>query len=175
MCSELLPDAAGRRRSPAAMPGHNAGHAPRNKGHLYPADPPTVDEIVAVMRQTPADRHGLRLRALIVVLWRGGLRIQEALSLLESDLDPRRGSILIRRGEGNRRREVGMDAWAWSDHLAPWLAARVELQVTRPLLEIAAASPSSPAWSVVLTGGTLGVAAPIATNQKSPWRAGGGW
>jgi site-specific recombinase XerD len=37
------------------------------------------------MRPTPADRHGLRLRALIVVLWRGGLRIQEALSLIESD------------------------------------------------------------------------------------------
>ena len=115
MSSELLLDAAGRRRSPAAMPGHNTGHAPRNKGHVYRADPPTVDEIVAVMRQTPADRHGLRLRALIVVLWRGGLRIQEALSLIESDLDPRRGSTLIRRGKGNRRREVGIDAWAWSD------------------------------------------------------------
>jgi len=28
MSSELLLDATGRRRSPAAMPGHNAGHAP---------------------------------------------------------------------------------------------------------------------------------------------------
>jgi integrase len=100
MSSELLLDATGRRRSPVAMPGHNAGHAPRNKGHVYPADPPTIDEIVAVMRHTPAGRHGLRLRALIVVLWRGGLRIQEALSLIESDLDSRRGSILIRRGKG---------------------------------------------------------------------------
>jgi site-specific recombinase XerD len=115
--AQLLFDAAGRRRSPAAMPGHNAGNAPRNKGMVYPADPPTVDEIVAVMRQTPTDRHGLRLRALIVVLWRGGLRIQEALSLIESDLDARRGSILVRRGKGNKRREVGMDAWAWSDLL----------------------------------------------------------
>ena len=125
MSAELLLDAAGKRRSPAAMPGYNAGHAPRNKGQVYPAAPPTLDEIVAVMRQTLPGRHGLRLRALIVVLWRGGLRIQEALSLIESDLDPRRGSILIRRGKGNRRREVGMDVWAWSDHLAPWLAARV--------------------------------------------------
>jgi hypothetical protein len=57
------------------------------------------------------------------------LGIQEALSVIESALDPRRGSILIRRGKGNRRREVGMDAWGWSDHLAPWLAARVELPV----------------------------------------------
>ena len=99
MSSQPLLDAAGRRRSQATTPGWRSGIAPRNKGQTYPADPPTVDEIVAVMRQTPADGHGLRLRALIVVLWRGGLRIQEALSLIESDLDPRRGSILIRRGK----------------------------------------------------------------------------
>ena len=129
MSSQLLLDAAGRRRSPAAMPGHHAGRAPKNKGVVYPADPPTVDEIVAVMRRIPTDRYGLRLRALIVVLWRGGLRIHEALSLTESDLDPRRGSILVRRGKGNKRREVGMDAWAWADHLAPWVACRVELPV----------------------------------------------
>jgi hypothetical protein len=65
--AQQLLDAAGRRRSPATMPGHHAGRAPRNKGRHYPADPPTVDEIVAVMRQVGEDRHGHRLRALIVV------------------------------------------------------------------------------------------------------------
>jgi integrase len=84
-------DAAGRRRSPATMPGYHAGRAPRNKGRLYPADPPTVEEIVAVMREAADDRHGWRLRALIVVLWRGGLRVGEALTLGERDLDHRRG------------------------------------------------------------------------------------
>jgi site-specific recombinase XerD len=79
-------DAAGRRRSPATMPGYHAGREPRNKGRTYPADPPTVEEIVAVMRQAGEDRHGLRARALIVVLWRAALRIQEALSLTETDL-----------------------------------------------------------------------------------------
>ena len=64
-------DAAGRRRSPATMPRYHAGRAPGNKGQRYPADPPTVEEIIAVMRQTAHDRHGARLRALIVVLWRG--------------------------------------------------------------------------------------------------------
>ena len=39
-----LIDAAGRRRSPAAMPGFRTGKAPRNKGQRYPADPPTVEE-----------------------------------------------------------------------------------------------------------------------------------
>jgi hypothetical protein len=48
-------DAAGRRRSPATMPGYQAGRAPRNKGQLYPAHPPTVEEIIAVVRQTPDD------------------------------------------------------------------------------------------------------------------------
>jgi integrase len=79
-------DAAGRRRSPARMPGYHGGRPPRNKGIRYPADPPIVDEIVAVMRHTGEHRHGWRLRAIIVVLWRGGLRIHEALALAEQTL-----------------------------------------------------------------------------------------
>jgi hypothetical protein len=35
--SELLLDAAGRRRSPATLPEFHAGRAPRNKGMRYPA------------------------------------------------------------------------------------------------------------------------------------------
>jgi site-specific recombinase XerD len=120
-------DAAGRRRSPATLPGYHAGRPPRNKGLHYPADPPTVDEIVAVMRHTAGDRHGWRVRAVIVVLWRAGLRIQ-ALALTEHDLDHRRGSILVRAGKSGRRREVGMDEWGW-EQLRPWLNARLELPV----------------------------------------------
>jgi site-specific recombinase XerD len=87
-----------------------------------------VEEIIVVMRQTADDRHGFRLRALIVVLWRGGLRIQEALALGERDLDPARGSLLVRNGKGGRRREIGMDAWGW-EQLRPSLAARVEMPI----------------------------------------------
>jgi hypothetical protein len=36
--------------------------------------------------------HGRRLRGLIVVVWRAGLRIHDALALAEADLDHRRGS-----------------------------------------------------------------------------------
>jgi integrase len=126
--AEVLLDAAGRRRAPATMPGFHAGRPPRNKGVRYPADPPTVDEIVTVMRQAGDGPHGRRLRALIVVLWRAGLRIHEALALAESDLDRRRGSVLVRRGKGGRRREVGMDAWAW-DQLEPWSTVRLDMPV----------------------------------------------
>ncbi len=45
MSSPLDLNAAGRRRSPATMPGYNAGRPPRNKGLRYPADPPRVEEI----------------------------------------------------------------------------------------------------------------------------------
>jgi site-specific recombinase XerD len=121
-------DAAGRRRSPATLPGYHAGRPPRNKGMRYPADPPTVEEIVAVMRHAHDDRHGWRVRAMIVVLWRAGLRIQEALALAEHDLDQRRGSLLVRNGKGGRRREVGMDGWGW-EQLRPWLNVRAELPI----------------------------------------------
>jgi hypothetical protein len=47
---KVLLDAAGRRRSPATLPRFHAGRAPRNRGRRYPADPPTLAEIVAVMR-----------------------------------------------------------------------------------------------------------------------------
>jgi len=143
--TQQLFDAAGRRRSPATMPGHHAGKAPRNKGQRYPADPPTVDEIVAVMRHAGEDRHGRRLRALIVVLWRAGLRIQEALALTETDLDERRGSVLIRHGKNDKRREVGMDAWAWST-LAPWITERTDLPVG-PLFCVIDGPTRGRAWS----------------------------
>jgi site-specific recombinase XerD len=80
------------------------------------------------MRQAGTDLYGRRLRGLIIVLWRAGLRISEALALTESDLEVARGSVLVRRGKGGRRREVGMDEWAW-DQLRPWLEARVSFPV----------------------------------------------
>lgn len=110
------------------MPGYHQGRAPRNKGLRYPADPPTIEEIIAVMRAAGEGSDGARLRALIVILWRAGLGISEALDLAETDLDPARGAVLVRRGKGGRRREVGMDRWAW-DQLQPWLQTRATLPV----------------------------------------------
>ena len=125
--SELL-DRAGRRRSRATMPEFHAGRSPGKKGLRYPADPPKVEEIIAVMRAAGESAHGRRLRGLIVILWRAGLRIQEALALTEADMDQQRGSLLVRRGKGGRRREVGMDAWGWEE-LQPWLELRLALPV----------------------------------------------
>jgi integrase len=122
----MPPAAVAHRRR---CPEFHAGRPARNKGMRYPADPPTIQEIVTVMRCAGDGVHGRRLRGLIVVLWRAGLRICEALALAEADLDSRRGSLLVRRGgKGGWRREVGRDDWAW-EQLEPWLQARVELPV----------------------------------------------
>jgi integrase len=68
----------------------------------FPPDPPRPDEIIVVMRQAGHDRHGLRLRALITVLWRAGLRISEALALNETDIDVARNNSVI-PGYADRR------------------------------------------------------------------------
>jgi Phage integrase family len=81
-----------------------------------------------VMRETGERPNGVRLRALVVVLWRAGLRISEALALAETNLEHCRGSLLVRHGKGDKRREVGMDEWAW-DQLRPWQDVRRELPV----------------------------------------------
>jgi len=123
MQSLPLLDCAGRRRSPATTSSFHQGLPPRNKGRRYPPDPPTVEEIIAAMRAAGDAPEGVRLRGVIVVLWRAGLRISEAVSLNETDLDPDLGSVLVRHGKGGKRREVGMDRWAWA-HLQPWLELR---------------------------------------------------
>ncbi|MHB8659998.1 MAG: tyrosine-type recombinase/integrase [Solirubrobacteraceae bacterium] len=130
MESVALLDCAGRRRSPATIPSFHRGLSPRNKGLHYPPDPPTVEEIIAVMRAAGTGPEGVRLRAIIVVLWRSGLRISEALALNETDLDADRGSLVVRHGKGDKRREVGMDRWGWT-HLDPWLELRRDLPVGR--------------------------------------------
>ena len=87
-----------------------------------------MEEIIAVMRAAGDCPDGVRLRGMIIVLWRAGLRISEALALNETDLDPERGALLVRHGKGDKRREVGIDRWAWA-HLAPWLEVRTTLPV----------------------------------------------
>ena len=124
--SDVLLDARGYRRSAATLPGFHRGRPPRNRGRRYPADPPTTDELVRLLCGCGSSPSGERLRALIVLLWRSGLRISEALALEERDLDPASGSITVRRGKGGRRRIVGMDPWAWTQ-LKRWDSIREQL------------------------------------------------
>lgn len=75
---------------------YHRGRAPRNKGEQYPTAPPTVEEIVAVMRIVGDRADGPRLSMLIALLWRAGLRISEALVHQENDLGRFRAAVLVR-------------------------------------------------------------------------------
>jgi hypothetical protein len=98
------------------MPGYHTGGPRRNKGIRYPADPPTVDEIVAVMRHT-TEAVTAGGCAMIVVLGRAGLRIQEALA------------------------EAGRDALDVVAALAAWGCAGAGANSAK-----ATARPGSPRW-----------------------------
>ena len=93
------------------------------------------------MRHAGEGTHALRARGLIVVLWRTALRINEALSLTESDLDARRSSVTVREGKGGYRREVGIDSWALNTGLRPWL----DVRSSPPSVRSSGASPPTPA------------------------------
>lgn len=79
MESVPLLDRAGRRRSPATTSSFHQGVPRRNKGRRYPPEPPTVDEIIAVIGAAGHGADGLTLRGVIVMLWRAGLRIRKRL------------------------------------------------------------------------------------------------
>lgn len=55
---------------------------------------------------------GIRNRALIVLMWRCGLRVGEALSLEPRDVDLEAGTVRVRHGKGDRSRTVGIDPQA---------------------------------------------------------------
>lgn len=94
--NDIALDAAGHSRSPATTPGYRQGRPTRKKGLRYPADPPTIEEIVAVMRVAGDRLDGLRLRALIVLLWRAGHRIGEASPLRSACGQDRRHQSFVR-------------------------------------------------------------------------------
>lgn len=139
-----LLDICGRRRSPATFSAFHSGRPPRNKGQRYPADPPSITEVIAVMKACPDTVPGRRTRALIVVLWRAGLRISEALALRETDLDERENSILVRCGKGGKRRLIGMDDWGWQE-LQPWLQER-ELLPIGTVFPVVSGATAGRAW-----------------------------
>lgn len=53
---------------------------------------------------------------------------------------------MVRRGKGGRRREVGMDEWAWQQLRPPWTSARLELPVG-PLFCVVTGPTCGRAWS----------------------------
>lgn len=87
----------------------------------YPAEVLTKDEIRRLLDACGTKTWTARRnRALIVVMYRAGLRVAEALALRPCDVDPERGAIRVLRGKGGRARTVGIDRWGLAV-LAAWI------------------------------------------------------
>lgn len=114
---------------PITQPGYHKGREAPNKGATFPAEILTPDEVSALIaacsNRAPT---GLRNRALITVLYRGGLRLGEALALRPKEVDSHSGTISVLRGKGGKRRSVGLDPGATAIILR-WMDCRRELGI----------------------------------------------
>ncbi|MCI0334931.1 MAG: tyrosine-type recombinase/integrase [Planctomycetes bacterium] len=100
-----------------------------NRGRKFPAQPLNGDEVKALLRAcSKRSPTGVRNAALIATLYRTGLRIGEALSILPRDLDANAGAIRVLNGKGGTVRSVGMDPGAWA-LLQRWLDQRATLEI----------------------------------------------
>jgi len=97
---------------------------PANKGRRLPPEVLTDGEVSALLRACSTRAPtGIRNRALIVLMYRGGLRVGEALALRPKDLDRQAGTVRVLHGKGDRARTVGLDPQAFAV-LERWLDKR---------------------------------------------------
>jgi site-specific recombinase XerD len=96
-----------------------------------PIEPLTPDEARALIRgcsrRAPT---GIRNAALFAVMYRGGLRLGEALALHPKDVDAAAGTIRVLHGKGDRARVVGVDDGAMAV-VERWLDRRQGLGLNR--------------------------------------------
>lgn len=114
------------------MPGYRRGQPPATKGRHRDPEPFTKEEVLAIVRQTSRRGHaGWRDRALIVTLWRTGLRISEALDLRVRDLELEHGFLRVRHGKGDKAGIVAVDNSA-VEVLREWLERRAQIPGVAP-------------------------------------------
>ena len=102
---------------------------PANKGRKLPPERLSSEDVRALLGACSSTAPtGIRNRALVVVLYRAGLRLEEALALVPDDVDVDAGVIHVRRRQETRAREAGIDAGAMG-FVRKWLRARKSLGV----------------------------------------------
>jgi len=100
---------------------------PSNRGRRLPPEILTSAEVSALLKAcSKRAPTGIRNRALITVLYRGQLRVSEALALMPSNIDLEAGTLRVLHGKGNKARTVGLDDGALAV-LQLWLMRRREL------------------------------------------------
>lgn len=126
--------------------------APANKGRRLPPEVLTEAEVSALLRAcSNRAPTGVRNRALIVLMYRGGLRVGEALALRPKDLDRAAGTIRVLHGKGDKARTVGLDPQAFAV-LERWLDRRAARGINghAPIFCTLAGQPVSSSYVRVL-------------------------
>ncbi|MCL1693698.1 MAG: site-specific integrase [Actinomycetia bacterium] len=110
-----------------ARAGHLLRWASARKGKTYPVEILTPDEVRALAAQcSTTTSWGVRNRAVIVLLYRTGLRLSEALAVRVKDINFEIGSVTMLHGKGDRMRTVGIDPGA-TPHIEAWIERRRSL------------------------------------------------
>jgi integrase/recombinase XerC len=69
----------------------------------------TRAEVAALVAQcSPKAPTGIRNRGMIIVMYAGGLRVEEMLALKPAEVDTATGEVRILHGKGDRQRSVGL-------------------------------------------------------------------
>ena len=121
---------------------------PANKGRKLPPELLTADEVRALLQAcSPNAPTGLRNRALLVTLYRAGLRLDEALALLPADVDADEGGLWVDNPHTGQRRIAGIDPGALVI-VNDWLEARSALRLAddAPLYCTLSGGPLQPAY-----------------------------
>jgi site-specific recombinase XerD len=91
----------------------------------------TKAEVHALLRACSTRFHsGVRMRALVAVMYGSGLRIAETLALFPRDVDLAKGTVRVRNGKGDKTRLVGLDPYACA-LVERWTERRKALGLTR--------------------------------------------
>ncbi|MCA1843638.1 MAG: site-specific integrase [Actinobacteria bacterium] len=119
---------------------------PANKGRKLPPELLTADDVRALLAACSTTAPtGVRNRALVAVLYRAGLRLDEALALLPGDVDAAGG--VVRVGASGHHRLAGIDAAALAI-VAEWLDVRAAIGLGGdvPLFCTLSGGPLQPAY-----------------------------
>jgi integrase/recombinase XerD len=102
-------------------------HSQTTKGRKFHIETYTKEEVMALVDGCNDGVSGLRNKVLIIVLYRCGLRISEALGIRSSDYSANEGTIRV-VGKGNKLRVVGVDSQT-KLNLDLWISKRKEIGI----------------------------------------------
>lgn len=126
--AEPIFDRRGYYRSPVTLPSYRMGKPSATRGRKFPPEPLTSEEVWALVDVCGRGPAGRRNRALIMIMWRAGLRVSEALALYPKDVDLERGQIAVLHGKGDRARVIALDPGACAI-VERWMTERRGLEL----------------------------------------------